>query len=222
MTVPVTAPAGPQMWVRGPTVRRPGRSAAGSPGPAAHPDRDGTRQPYAGNPPYPQSGIAWVNAHGGAGSSTLAEVLGGTDVGNRWPDAAKGEPGRFLLVARTHAAGLQAASRTLDALRRQDHPKGLELVAVVAVADAPKHLPAQLSRRIRVLKSAARVYRVPWIPSWRLGVDPAKLPKEVRRLGDLVDAETEYAEAEYAESRYPETRYPDPGYPGSEYTEKPA
>lgn len=212
MTVPVTAPAGPRMWVRGPTGRRPAGPGSEWPAPAVPSDPDSARRPYtegprqtyadgsrygqpqAEIPRYADTGIAWVNAHGGAGSSTLAEVLGGTDVGNRWPDAAKGEPGRLLLVARTHAAGLQAAARTLDALRREDHPKGLELVAVVAVADAPKSLPSQLSRRIRVLRSAAKVYQVPWIPSWRLGVDPAKLPKEVLRLGDLVDAETEYDE----------------------------
>ncbi|MFJ9423212.1 DUF6668 family protein [Streptomyces sp. NPDC101249] len=131
--------------------------------------------------------VSWVSAHGGAGASTLAREFGGTDLGRRWPDPARGEPGRVLLVARTHAAGMRAASRALDALRTEDHPPGVDLVALVLVADAPGRLPITLGRRVRVLRSATRVHRLPWVPAWRIGKKATKAPRAVRALSDLVE-----------------------------------
>ncbi|MFF0728739.1 DUF6668 family protein [Streptomyces sp. NPDC004134] len=130
--------------------------------------------------------MSWVGAHGGAGASTLARALGGADVGRRWPDRAGGEPGRTLLVARTHAAGIRAASQALNALRLGEHPAGVELVAVVLVADAPGRLPRELGRRVRVLRSAAEVRRIPWVPAWRVGRETERPPGEVRALAALV------------------------------------
>ncbi|MET9553741.1 hypothetical protein [Streptomyces sp. NPDC006645] len=138
--------------------------------------------------PSPHVGqrFAWVNAHGGGGASTLAQALGGADLGTRWPEPAEGEPGDVLLVARTHAGGIRAASQALNALRMGDHPDGLRLVAVVLVADAPGRLPRQLGQRVRVLRSAAEVHRVPWVPAWRLGEEVDPLPRDVRALASLV------------------------------------
>ncbi|MFE9685394.1 hypothetical protein [Streptomyces sp. NPDC006285] len=112
-------------------------------------------------------------------------MLGGADLGLRWPAPDRGEPGGLLLVARTHAGGMQAASQALNALRLGDHPAGVHLVAVVLVADAPGRLPHALGRRVRVLRSAAEVHRVPWIPAWRLGEEADPLPKQVRALAEL-------------------------------------
>lgn len=98
-----------------------------------------------------------------------------------------------MLVARTHADGMRAASRALDALREGRHPKGMELVALVLVADAPGRLPFSLARRVRVLRSVAPVRRVSWIPAWRMGKQTKHLPKELFRLGAL--AGTRPAEA---------------------------
>ncbi|MFJ4829837.1 DUF6668 family protein [Streptomyces sp. NPDC088747] len=148
-------------------------------------------------PPVPESSsplrhhgeqVAWITTHGGAGASTLARVLGGADLGRRWPDPAKGEPRQVLLVARTHNAGMRAASHALNALRKGDHPAGLELVAIVLVADAPGSLPRALGRRVRVLRSAAEVHRVPWVPAWRLGDEIDQLPRAVRALARRVAA----------------------------------
>ncbi|WP_185932810.1 DUF6668 family protein [Streptomyces sp. WAC 01325] len=127
-------------------------------------------------------GFSWVSAHGGAGATTLAEVLGGSDVGARWPDPAEREPSRIVLVARTHATGLKAASRAMDFLRSGRHPPGLELTALVLVADAPGRLPIALSRRVRVLSSAGPTFRVPWIPAWRVG---ERSDKALSSLADL-------------------------------------
>jgi hypothetical protein len=130
--------------------------------------------------------VGWVAAHGGAGTTTLAIVLGGTDLGCRWPDPARNEPGRVLLVARTHAAGLRAAARALNALREGRHPAGMELVSLVLVADSPGRLPLALARRIRVLRSVTPVRRIPWIAAWRLGKQAKVLPKAMVQLGSLV------------------------------------
>jgi hypothetical protein len=128
------------------------------------------------------AGFGWVAAHGGCGVSTLSSLLGGMDLGCRWPDRDQAEPARVLLVARTHAHGLQAASRTLNAMREGRHPAGMELVGVVLVADAPGALPRSLVNRIRVMRSIAPVHRIPWVPQWRLGEQPSRLPRQVETL----------------------------------------
>jgi hypothetical protein len=131
-------------------------------------------------------GMGWVAAHGGAGVTTLSIVVGGTDLGARWPDPARAEPARVMLVARTHAQGLRAASRGLNALREGRHPAGMELVGLVLVADAPGRLPPVLVTRIRLLRSVAPVWRVPWIAPWRFGKQASGLPKQAVGLGRIV------------------------------------
>ncbi|MFG2950991.1 hypothetical protein [Streptomyces adustus] len=130
--------------------------------------------------------VGWVKAHGGAGATSLVEVLGGADVGARWPDPARGEPRRIVLVGRTSARGLRSVSQALGALHDGHAPQGLDLLAVVLVADAPGRLPLGLLRRIRVLRSAVPVRRVPWIPAWRTGSTPKVLPRQLDRLAELV------------------------------------
>lgn len=133
-------------------------------------------------------GVCWVATHGGAGATTLAAVVGGVDVGCRWPDAARREPARILLLARTHEQGLRAASRALNAIREGRHPVGMELLALVLVADAPGRLPVPLLTRIRLLRSVVPVQRVPWIPQWRLGKTVDRLPGQLVRVGGLIQA----------------------------------
>ena len=210
MGVPSAPSGGPQLWARGPTTKQaapaPGVPTApsGRSAPAAPTKREAssrrtsrTAQAAPSWPPTPDERppsrhqghqVALVSAHGGSGASTLARVLGGADVGRRWPDPARGEPGRVLLVARTHAEGTRAASQALNALRMAEHPAGVRLIAVVLVADAPGRLPRALGRRVRVLRSAAKVHRVPWIPAWRADEDVDRLPREVRRLAALIAA----------------------------------
>ncbi|WP_347403754.1 DUF6668 family protein [Micromonospora sp. WMMD710] len=137
------------------------------------------REPRGG---LSRTGVGWVAAHGGCGATTLANVLGGTDLGCRWPQPGRAEPARIFLVARTHAYGLQAASRALNAMRESRHPDGMELIGVVAVADAPGSLPRVLVSQIRLLRSVAPVHRIPWIADWRLGQHPSRLPRQVESL----------------------------------------
>jgi hypothetical protein len=125
--------------------------------------------------------------------SSLVEVFGGVDVGARWPDPRRGEPRRVVLVGRTSARGLRSVSQALGALKEGRAPQGVDLVAVVLVADAPGRLPLTLLRRIRVLRSVARVQRVPWIAAWRLGGTPKVLPRQLGKLAELVGSE-QYSE----------------------------
>ncbi|MGW3460605.1 DUF6668 family protein [Streptomyces olivaceoviridis] len=171
MAVAVTAA---EIWTRGPVI-------------AAPPTQNGPAVPArtAHARHSPPASLTWVGAHGGAGVTTLARQLGGTDRGTDWPDDSAQPPTAVLLVARTHAAGLQSASRALDALSRRQPAFANRLAALVLVADAPGRLPLSLGRRVRVLRSAIRVVPVPWIAAWRTGDALPGPPKEIRELAAL-------------------------------------
>ena len=159
-------PGGPEIWVRGPV------------------DDAGPRPEAARGVAGPRR-FSWVATHGGAGTSTLATVFGGFDAGRGWPLPERGEPASVLLVARTHETGLRAVLRSLDVFRRGDAPPGLDLDAIVLVADAPGRLPRQLAQRVRVIESMIDVYRVPWVPAWRIGDLSGQPPRECERLARL-------------------------------------
>jgi hypothetical protein len=57
----------------------------------------------------------------------------------------------------------------VELFRRGEHPPGLDLDAVVLVADAPGRLPRPLAQQVKEIESTVDVYRVPWVPAWRLG-----------------------------------------------------
>ena len=71
---------------------------------------------------------------------------------------------------------------------RTDAPQGLDLEGVVLVADAPGRLPRPLAERVSALESVIDVYRVPWVPDWRLGDPPgppAQPPRQTEALARL-------------------------------------
>ncbi|BFO14381.1 hypothetical protein SHKM778_07690 [Streptomyces sp. KM77-8] len=94
----------------------------------------------------------------------------------------------MLLVARTHAAGLDAVVPAVEMFRRGDAPEGLDLDAVVLVADAPGRLPRPLAHRVRLIESVIDVYRVPWVNEWRLGDLGERPPRETESLARLTGA----------------------------------
>lgn len=159
---------GPEIWLRGPV-------AAPDPGPPepAHPRA--TTRPFS-----------WTGLHGGAGVSTLAAVYGGHDSGRSWP--RPGDPPSVLLVARTHARGLDAVIPAVEVFRRGEAPQGLDLEGVALVADAPGRMPRPLAQRIRLIESVIDVYRVPWVAEWRLGDLSGRPPREAEPLARLTGA----------------------------------
>ncbi|MCT7356559.1 hypothetical protein N4P33_31100 [Streptomyces sp. 15-116A] len=165
---------GPEIWLRGPV---PAPEATG---------------PEPGGPPEPAPArvsaraFSWVGTHGGAGVSTLAAVYGGHDSGRTWP--GPGDPQSVLLVARTHATGLDSVLPAVELFRCGEAPQGLDLDAVVLVADAPGRLPRPLAQRIRLIESVIDVYRVPWVPDWRLGDLTGRPPRESEPLARLTGA----------------------------------
>ncbi|MFG3583347.1 DUF6668 family protein [Streptomyces sp. NPDC047990] len=160
-------PEGPEIWIRGPVGEE-------SPPWAAHgPVLARARR------------FAWVATHGGAGTSTLATVFGGVDAGRDWPRSEPGTSWSVLLVGRTHAAGLDAVSYTLDIFRRGEAPPGLDLEAVVLVADAPGRLPRPLAQGVKALSSVVDVHEVPWVPAWRIGDLGSGPPRESAALARL-------------------------------------
>ncbi|SFF42874.1 hypothetical protein SAMN02787118_106381 [Streptomyces mirabilis] len=165
---------GPEIWLRGPVAETV------EPTPWPEPGGD-----EPGHLTVGPRRFAWVATHGGAGTTTLAAVFGGHDAGRNWPRPDQGEPGSVLLVGRTHAAGLDAVSHTLDTFRRGEAPPGLDLDAVVLVADAPGRLPRPLAQRVKVIDSMVDAYQVPWIPAWRIGDLASAPPRETAALARL-------------------------------------
>jgi hypothetical protein len=78
--------------------------------------------------------------------------------------------------------------RTLEVFRRGQAPAGLALDAVVLVADAPGRLPRPLAQRVKPLESVIDVYRVPWVPAWRIGDLSGPPPRETEALARLTGA----------------------------------
>lgn len=110
--------------------------------------------------------VVWaVGAHGGAGASTLAQVLAPVgDAGARWP--AHDEFGLCVVVCRSTRTGLDAAqSAVLQA--QSGHAGSCEVLGVVIVADAPGKTPKSLRHRESVLEELTTVWRVPYLPGIR-------------------------------------------------------
>lgn len=128
----------------------------------------------------------WVGCHGGSGVSTLAEAVGGVDAGPRgWPIHRDGARSRVLLVARSHARGLESAQ-----LASRQWASGavgnVDLLGLVIVADAPGRLPRKLQQWLKLVAGGVpHMWTVPWHEPWRLGepVESRKMPKEVVKLG---------------------------------------
>lgn len=116
----------------------------------------------------PTEPFAWVGTHGGAGATSLRAATGvGLDLSGRWPNVAANEPSRVVLVGRTNTAGLDAIGAFLHEWSTSI-VLGLDVVAVVVVADASSKPPKIIRERIGDLKAVvADVYQLPWVERWR-------------------------------------------------------
>lgn len=167
MQEPVTTPA--------PThPQRPTQAASWIFGPA---------EPVTGQRMRPAHEALLVGAHGGAAQSTLLRLDERFTAESAWPHPAAGP---VVIVCRSHAAGLIAAGRLLDAHR------GTPPLGVLVVADAPGHLPVSLHRRLRLLAGVApQVWRLPWVEAWRRRPVAGGAPPAVRKVLDQVLAAAE-------------------------------
>lgn len=130
--------------------------------------------------------VWWVGVHGGAGESTLAQLLAGSRAsGHAWPVAARGDAPRpaVVLVARTHASGLRAAQAAATEWASGEVP--VRLLGLVLIADAPGRLPRPLRDLGRLVAGGVpAAWQLPWHESWRLGdpLEPSSAPSAAREL----------------------------------------
>lgn len=118
----------------------------------------------------------FVAAHGGAGATTWAHVLGGVDGGPDMPE----DVSPVVLVARASLAGIDAAKRALAA-----HAAKVACVLVVPAAPGRPH--RAIRNELRVLGGAASLVPAPWVPALLLRrpeqATPADIPpKELARI----------------------------------------
>ena len=134
---------------------------------AAPPPR-GVLTPLIDEPPSAAGDFVWVGAHGGAGVTSLASVTGlGLETSQRWPAPELGWPVRVVVVCRSNAAGYTAAARMIQEWASGSVP-GIELLALVVVADAPTKPTRALKARLHELSGTVPVVlTVPWIAAWR-------------------------------------------------------
>ena len=126
----------------------------------------------------PSAGLrtVFVAAHGGAGATTWARVLGGTDCGPEMPE--DGTP--IVLVARASVAGIDAAKRILAA-----HAAAVACVLIVPAA--PRRPHRSIRNELLVLGGAAPLVHAPWVPAllatrpMQAGPDDIP-PKDLARL----------------------------------------
>lgn len=168
-------------WI---TTWRPPEQPERKPGPIEVTADSPTPQPGVQPPPpeqrLPSRQLArkellvpvWLtSAHGGAGSSTLADLsgLGWRAAGTAWPISPDpNRPARVLLCARTSYTGLRAAQVALTDWASGRVP--VELEGVVLLAAAPGRLPKPLRPLLELVRGAAgRVWEVGWQSPWLVG-----------------------------------------------------
>ena len=125
--------------------------------------------------------VWWVGAHGGAGESTLEQLLEGSRAaGHAWPlalpSAHVARPA-VALVARTHARGLRAAQAAATEWATGEIP--VNLLGLVLIADAPGRMPRPLRDLERLVRGGVpATWHLPWHEPWRLGepIDAASAP----------------------------------------------
>lgn len=153
-------------------------TGATGPQPAVTPPEAGDQLRTFATSTHPR---VWVlGTHGGAGESTVAQLLEGGETHHRWPDTS--HPPAVLLTARTHARGLLAAQMAMRAWAAGQTPH-LILAGLVLVADAPGRLPRPLADMAEVISGGVpHTWHLPWVDQYRFGIDPTDTPRQVRKV----------------------------------------
>lgn len=134
--------------------------------------------------------VWWVGVHGGAGESTLAQLVQGSRAAQHaWPQHAGPAPLPVVLVARSSVRGLTAAQRAATEWA-SGSVSGVDLLGLVISADAPGRLPRPL-RDLSTLVAGGvpRMWQLPWIEQWRTDAPSTEtLPGSARRALDDIRA----------------------------------
>ncbi len=129
------------------------------------------------------TGLLWLSAHGGAGTTTLRRCVG---FGTELSSVRAADPGSVVVVvARTDARGLKRAQQI--AALHADITSDRLLAGLVLVADAPARLPKPLEDLARLVSGAyTDTWLIPWQEDVRLGSPPdlAHAPKVIRAMRD--------------------------------------
>lgn len=114
--------------------------------------------------------LVLVGAHGGAGATSWAHIIGGRDAG---PDLGAAAGAAVILVARESAVGIAAAKAVLA-----DHVDQVAAVLIVPAAPGKPH--RMLQGEVRVLRGAVPVVRAPWAPGLLVKPPEAAAVDDVR------------------------------------------
>lgn len=129
------------------------------------------------------SAALWIiGAHGGAGESRVADLLGARATGHCWPVLRDGSEPRVLLVCRADMRGLTAARSALTQWASGAAP-GVDLLGLAVLADAPGKTPKALRDFTSIIGGGApRLWTLPWVEAWRHGETTAPPSREYQRF----------------------------------------
>ena len=114
----------------------------------------------------PDPSLWVVGAHGGAGATTWAHLLGAGDAGCAWPRPP--HLVEVLVVARANRTGLRAAQAAAIQWA-SGAVEAVDLVGLLLVTDAPGRMPKGLRDYARLVKGAfPQVIEMGWVESWRV------------------------------------------------------
>ena len=140
-----------------------------------HPPREGRARAAAAGPVSAGAALV-IGLHGGAGASTLSQLLGdavtdgGTDIPAPNPYVPAKSPA--VLVARAHARGLAAAEEATTAWSHHELD-AVTVVGLVLIDDGPK-LSAETRQAIsRLLHKTPHGWHIPWVEAWRTTSSPS-------------------------------------------------
>ncbi|WP_350006068.1 DUF6668 family protein [Pseudarthrobacter sp. WHRI 8279] len=137
------------------------------------------------------SAALWIiGAHGGAGESRVADLLGARATDHCWPVLQDGSEPRVLLVCRADMRGLTAARSALTQWVSGATPKA-DLLGLAVLADAPGKTPKALRDFTSIVGGGApRLWTLPWVEAWRLGDDTAPTREFHRFITDIATLTT--------------------------------
>ncbi len=136
-----------------------------------------------------RAGLWVVGAHGGAGATSWAHLLGAGDAGVSWPDS--GARVQVVVAARRSHTGLAAARRAGMQWAQGGPLAHVELLGLVLSADAPGRCPKELRDEVQLTAGAfPEVVEVSWVEAWRFeeawaSPAPREIGRAVARIQEL-------------------------------------